>query len=175
MRRAAAAVVVVLLSAALPLPAAGAAEAATVRRIGVVNLSRVFDGYRRTQAQEEKLKELAEDAQAERESRVREIRNMRDELLLLNDESRVEQKARIEDKMKGLAEFDRSFQTRLQTEKAESLRSILEEIKAVVSEYARERGYDLILTDQTVLFGAEGADVTADIVELLNRRYTAKR
>jgi len=158
-----------------PKPIASAEEETNIKKIGVVNLRRVFEGYGRTQTSEEKLEKLTVTQEAKREEIVSEIRSLRDEFILLNEESRLKQRGVIEEKMKGLASFDEKAKVTLRSEQAESVKSILKEIEATVETFAKKQSYDLVITDQTILYGSEAIDVTDEILALLNQSYKKGR
>ncbi len=152
-----------------PQPIALAQEETNIKKIGVVNLRRVFEGYNRTQTSEEKLEKLTATQDAEREKIVSEIRSLRDEFILLNEENRLKQRGVLEEKMKGLASFDEKAKVDLRSKQAESVKAILKEIEGTVETFAKKQGYDLVLTDQTVLYGSETIDLTDEILALLNQ------
>ena len=77
-------------------PAVFAEELSPGGRIGIVSVDRVFKEYKTTQAKEADLQEFTKAKQAEREKKVAEIRGLRDELALLNDENREKQKLTID-------------------------------------------------------------------------------
>ncbi len=146
-----------------------------VHKIGIVRLGKVFEDYERTKSSTAQLEALSNSKQAQREKQVAEIRGMRDELALLNDESRVERQKAIEEKLKDLAQFDQEVKNNLVKKRETSLKEILDEIEQTVSQYSKERGFDLILSDRAVLYSIDAIDVTGDIVTVLNTRYAAKK
>jgi outer membrane protein len=141
-----------------------------VKRIAWVDLDRIFKEYKGTQQFEQKLDELSKSKQKERERRVSEIRNLRDELILLDSENRAAQQKRLDEKFRELMEFDQKVREELRNEREEALRAILKEIESSVKEFAKARGFDLILTDRAILYGAEGLDVTDEILEIINQK-----
>lgn len=167
-----------VLGAGLLCPADHAESAETetpaVHKIGVVNLNRVFKEYEATKLQESKLEKISTEKQAEREKIVTEIRNMRDELALLNDANRDKQREAIDEKLKTLAQFDEQARDLLRGQREEAIQGLLKEIEGIVNAYAKQKGFDLILTDRAVLYFAPGIDVTQDILILLNQQYSKK-
>ena len=59
----------------------------------------------------------------------------------------------------------------LRKDRDEKLKEILQDIEKVVQSYAQKNGYDFVLNDRVLLYGAASADITQDIVELLNSGY----
>lgn len=99
---------------------------------------------------------------------------MRDELALLNDAAREERRKAIDERMRDLAAFDQSARDSLRDKRDASLEKILDEIERVVKAYAKEKGFELILSDRAVLFAVDPMDVTDDIIKILNQEYAKK-
>ena len=147
---------------------------ATIQKIGLVNLGKVFKEYEGTKTSESELEKLSTAKQQEREKKVSEIRDMRDELALLNDNSRKEKRQSIEERLKGLAGFDQEARESLRGKRDEVLDKILSEIGKVVTAYAKEKGYELILNDRAVLYGVDAMDITDEVIAILNQNYAKK-
>ena len=141
------------------------------RRIAWVDLDRVFKEYKGTQKSEAKLEEFSKAKHSEREKKVSEIRSLRDELVLLNEESRAKQQQLLEGKLRDLSQFDQEARESLQNEREETLRVVLQEIETTVGAFARQKNFDLILSDRAVLYGTQTIDVTDEIVAFLNENY----
>ena len=152
-------------------PAAAAEPSPSGGKIGVVSVDRVFKEYKATQSKEAELQKLTEAKQAEREKKVTEIRGLRDELALLNEDSRQKQKLTIEQKLQGLAAFDQQTRASLSDQRDQAISGLLKEIEEVVTTMAKEKGYDLILSDRAALYRADAYDLTGDVVTVLNGRY----
>ena len=167
-----------LLSSVLLLPAGASVQAAEAEagahKIGLVNLNRVFKEYEGTKSQEAKLEKISAEKQAERERIVSEIRNMRDELALLNDANREKQRQAIEEKLKGLAQFDQQARDLLREQREEAIQALLKEIEGIVNDVAKQKGLDLVLTDRAALYFTPGIDITQEILAILNQKYSKK-
>lgn len=139
-------------------------------KISVVSVDRVFKEYKATQAKEAELQKLSESKQAGREKKVAEIRGLRDELALLNDENREKQKVMIEQKLQALAAFDQEAKAAISDQRDDAISGLLKEIEEVVNSIAKERGIDLILSDRAVLYRADTIDLTQEVIAILNGR-----
>ena len=47
---------------------------------------------------------------------------------------------------------------------------ILKELEAVVTKFAQEKGYDIILPNQAVLFAVDSVDITDEVTKALNAK-----
>lgn len=162
-----------LLFLTLPL-AAGAAEPPSIQKIALVNLGKVFKEYEATKVSESELEKAASTKQQEREKKVGEIRDMRDEMALLNEETREQRRQTMEERLRDLAGFDESAKESLRDKRDEVLQKILDEIERVVTAYAKQNGFDLILSDRAVLYGVDAMDITDEIIKILNQQYGKK-
>jgi len=157
---------VFLVSPVCPAEAADPAGGKT----GIVSVDRVFKEYKATQAKEAEFQKLARSKQAEREKMVTEIRNLRDELGLLNEDNRAKQKQTIEQKLQALAAFDQQIRESLRDQREEAIGALLKEIEEVVTSMAKEKGYDLILSDRAVLYRVDALDLTDQVISILNQK-----
>lgn len=142
-----------------------------VSKIATVNLDKVFAEYERTKKSDAQLEQLSGSKQQEREKMVSEIKNLREELVLLNEESRAQRQQTIEEKLRTLASFDRSAKEGLRRQRDDAVKGILEEIESAVSGYAKEHGLELVLSDRAVLYGIDAIDITDEILKILNDHY----
>jgi outer membrane protein len=150
-------------------------DVAPLHKVGVVNLTRVFEECKKTKDSDLKMSQASHDKEAERERLVTEIKSLREEMVLLNEEARAERQESIEEKLRHLASFDRQTKESLRRQRDETVQMILNEIESTVDFYAKEHGFDLILVDRAVLYGTKTLDVTEDILTLLNQRYAQQR
>ncbi len=150
-----------------------AAEAQPLK-IAVVDLTRVFKEYKKTQKMETALENLSKAKQSERDKKVSEIKDMKDELALLNDAARDQKRQAFEDQLKGLSEFDQQTKEGLRDQRETSIGTLLKEIEAVVSLYAKDKGFDLVLSDRAILYRSDAVDVSGDVIAVLNQQDSGK-
>ena len=140
----------------------------------MVNLDKILHEYKRTLVSDKKLEELYGEKQTERERLVSEIKNLREELVLLNEESRRERQQQVEGKIKALADFDRDSRETLQKARDQAIKEILDEVEEVVASFSKEKGFDLVISSRAVLYGVESMDLTDPVLTILNNRYAKK-
>ena len=140
-------------------------------KIGFVDLSRAFDEYQKTKDFDRNLEKTGDIKQQQREKLVKEIRNMRDEIELMNEKARQKKEDDIEAKIKSLQEFDQDAKMELTKERDDMVREILKEINTVIEEYGKTHVYSIILNDRVLLYGQKTNDLTDEIINLLNESY----
>ena len=178
---------------------AGAANAQEPVKIATIDLLKAFDSYWKTKLSNDQLKERGADIDKVRIGMIDDLNLLRDEYNKLNastqDQANSEEK-RASDRKKAqekLTEFKRleqqviDFNKNAQKTLADQTRRLrkgrLEEIQEVISAKAKELGYDWVIDSSqdvmlprtpSVLYTNGKNDITAVIIELLNKDATGK-
>jgi len=138
-------------------------------KIGYVDLARVFDEYKKTKDSEKALEDKAKGKEAERKKLIDEIKRLKDEQALLSEKAKAEKETSIDNVMKNLQDFDRNSRDELMKQRSDMLNGLLKDIEKVVTDYAKENGYDLIMNLRMLLYGSEQYDLTNEILKRLNK------
>ena len=145
------------------------AYAANGGKIGYVDLSRLFDEYHKTKEYDTVLEAKHAELEKIGKEKVEKIKESEGKLALLKEEQKKALSEEI-DMMKGEAqEFVRQEQSNLTKERNEKIREILLEIENVVSNFAAQQGYDVILNDRVLIYGDPAKDLTENILTILNK------
>lgn len=139
-------------------------------KIGYVDLAKISDDYAKTKEYEKSFEAQVKGKDAERQKFVDEIRKMKDEQALLSDKAKAEKQGAIDDKIKNLQEFDRRVRDELIKQRNTMLGDIQKDIDSIISSYAKEAGYDIVLMKQTVLYAGNELDLTPEITKRLNTK-----
>ena len=137
-------------------------------KIAYVDLAKVFEDYQKTKDAEKALEIKGKAKEADRKKMVDELKKLKDEQALLSEKAKLEKQKDIDAKIKTLQDFDMKTRDDLVKERNDQLAIILKEIEAVVTNIAKDKGYDLILNSRTLLFGAPECDLTSDVLKALN-------
>lgn len=138
-------------------------------KIGYVDLAKVFDEYKKTKESEKSLEEKGKAKEAERKKLVDELKKLKDEQALLSEKGKAEKQKIVDDKIKILQDFDRLVRDELMKERNDRLAAIMKDIEGVVTAYAKESGYDLIVNSRALLYGSEQYDLTKEVLSRLNK------
>lgn len=144
------------------------------KEFGSVDLSRLFDGYSKTQDYDGAFAEKQKAFEKEKDSRIAELKQLQDSLSLLNEKEKENQKSKIDQKTQILQDFDRQKQADLRKERDEKIKEILKDIEKAIREYAQKEGYTFIFNDRVLLYSAKEADLTDKILEILNKKSTGR-
>jgi outer membrane protein len=138
-------------------------------KIGYVDLAKVFEEYKRTKESEKILTDRRKIKEDDRKKMVDELRKLKDEQALLSDKAKAEKQTVLDNKIKVLQDFDIKTRDELLKDRNDLLGGILKDIEKVVADYAKEKGYDLILNSRVLLYGSDQYDVTTEILGKLNK------
>jgi outer membrane protein len=161
-------------SLALGLMATGfSAEAAAETKIAVINVPRIMQEIPQGKAVEAKLKSefssrISEMQRLETEGQTLAAKLKKDEAFMAADERTKLQRR--------LAELQADFNLKGQALQEDQRRRFNEEQKKVLNKVqdaidgiAKAQGYDLILNGQSVVFGAEKLDISAEVIQQVSK------
>lgn len=144
------------------------------KKIGFLDLSKIFDSYGRTREYDSVLEAEHQVYTKERDGRIEKLKEAQGKLALLKEEERKKVQKNIEKMTQDLRNFDQVQRTDLTKQRDEKLREILLEIEKVVSDFGKKAKYDLILNDRVLIYGRKALDVTDEILKILNKSYNKK-
>jgi outer membrane protein len=143
-------------------------------RIGFVDLSRVFNEYKKTKEYDAVLEKENTAFQDERNKMIDKIRDAQSKLALLKEDEKKKLQDDIDKQKAALLDFSRSKSTDLTKKRDEKIREILLEIEKVVGDYSKKEGYTLVLNDRVLIYGDQQMNITDTVVKALNDNYKSK-
>lgn len=155
--------------------AVSAQEPGAVKKIAIMDLSKVFDSFQKTKEYDTVLEGKTKEYETERNAKIDKIKELQNKLALLKDDEKEKVNKELETMKADLIAFDQAKRTDLTKQRDEKIREILLEIEKVVSDYAKQEKYDLILNDRVLIYGDQGLDISTKILELLNAEYNKKK
>ncbi|MCK5215337.1 MAG: OmpH family outer membrane protein [Candidatus Omnitrophica bacterium] len=145
-----------------------------VKKIGYLDLSKVFDSYEKTKEFDSSLEGVYKEYDKERTTKIEQLKEAQGKMALLSDDEKEKVGKEVEQLKTDLVEYDRQKQTDLRKQRDEKIRELLLEIEKIVSDVAKKEKYDLILNDRVLIFGSDALDVTDKIIQILNEGYNKK-
>lgn len=145
-------------------------------KIGFIDSTEVLYGTQEGQQGLERLNGLMEKRAQEIETRNAELQRLREEFvnqqLTLSVDARNERRRGIEEQERGLARFQEDVQAELNREQTELLERIGEKVEKILSEYADQNGYAVIMMrDATQAYVDPSLDVTEAIIGIYNQQH----
>jgi Skp family chaperone for outer membrane proteins len=144
-------------------------------KIAYVDVAKVFDEYLRTKDNDRVLQEAGKKKEAERDTLVKEIRQFKDEMALLNSDAKVKKQEALEGKMKELQAFDQDARKSLGEQRNAVVREIFKDIDDAVQRYGERKGLDMIFNERALLYHSPKFDATKDLIDELNGAYAKKK
>lgn len=141
------------------------------KKVGYVDLSRVFDEYTKTKEYDVVLEKKHSEYETLRNKKLDKVREEQGKLALLKEEEKVKLQETIDKDKADLLEFDRQQQTELKKQRDEKIREILLEIEKIVHDYAEKEKYGVILNDRVLIYGEKNMDLTDKVLKMLNDSY----
>ena len=138
------------------------------KKVGYVDLSRIFDEYGKTKEYDTVLEKKHTEYEDARNKKLDKIREAQGKLALLKEEEKAKLQESIDKDKADLLEFDRQQQTDLKKQRDENIREILLEIEKIVHDFAEKEKYALILNDRVLIYGDKAMDLTEKVLKLLN-------
>jgi Skp family chaperone for outer membrane proteins len=137
--------------------------------MGFIDLAKVFDESPKTKEADKMLEEKGLAKEAERKKLTEEIRKLKDEQLLLSDKAKAEKQPAIDERIKALQDFDRKAREELIRLRNDNVAAILKDIEKIVTDYAKQEKYDIILNSRMLLYANEQLDLTPEILKRMNK------
>jgi len=90
----------------------------------------------------------------------------------LTEESYNADQAKLQKMQNDAQNYLGNMQQSIQNELNQSQDQLMDSINIFMSEYAKQKGYDMVLRKSATLYIDPKYDVTKDVIEVLNKRYT---
>ncbi len=150
---------------------AASARQAFAEQYAFVDVAKIFDEYQKTKDNDESLKAVGKTKEDERETIVKAVRALKDELVLLTDDAKAKKQDELDGKIRELQDFDQAAKRELGEKRNKLVREIFQDIDTVVQKYGERKGYDMIFNERALLYHSAKMDVTQDVLTELNKGY----
>jgi len=161
-----------LLSGILACCIAATPAFAADLKLGYIDMQRALNA---SEAGKEAKEQLAARVKKYQEgiNTKEDIKKLKDDLekqgMLLSESARAAKEKDYQQRLKEFQRFTKDAQDELQGKDEEFTRKILEGMEKIIQEYGRKNGYTFIFVkNEGMLFMDEKADVTEDVLKLLN-------
>jgi outer membrane protein len=151
----------------------GVSLAKSSLKVAVVDIQRVFSDFSETKEATKRLNLEVEAKRKELEERGKRIEEMEEELrasILLSEEERARRKKEIEEEKRKLNELIRIAQEGFLEKEQGLAREIVEKIREVIEELAKDKGIDLVVDKFNVLYNTSKLDLTDEVLKRLMKK-----
>lgn len=144
-----------------------------------INQDSLLKNYNYAKDLSAKLESHGKSAQADLQSKgqafQREVAEYQRNANTMSADARAQTEQRLQRKNQELQAYQQNAGAQVQNEQSTEMAKLYDKIADYVKQYAKQKGYKLVLTYQkgnaTVLYGDSTIDVTADVVKGLNDAY----
>lgn len=162
-----------LLAGILTCCVAAAPAFAADLKLGYIDMQRALNASDAGKEAKEQLAARVKKYQEEINTKQEDIKKLKDELekqgMLLSESTRAAKEKDYQQRLKEFQRFTKDAQDELQAKDEEFTRKILEGMERVIQEFGSKNGYTFIFVrNEGMLFADEKADVTEEVLKLLN-------
>jgi len=96
----------------------------------------------------------------------------------LSEKQKAAQELSLNEQKNVLMKYSEELELKAQKEEEQLTRTALNQINSYIEQYAKTKGYDLIVgttTNGSLLYGAEKLDITEEILKELNKSYYSEK
>jgi outer membrane protein len=151
--------------------ASGAASAQGNLKIGVVNVARLVEQSPQFAAAQKKLEDEFGPRQRDLQAMEQKLRGQSETFTrdapVMGEAERLNLERQIRDGQRELQRAQNELVEDFNLRRNEELGTLQRDVLLKAQEYAREEKYDLLLADQSVIFGSTAVDVTAAVLAIL--------
>ena len=140
-----------------------------------IDAAKLFDGYEKTKEHDRILQDLGKKKEEQRDALVYDIRQLKDELALMNGDMKNKKQELLEQKVQSLQDFDRNAKKDLGEERGKVVREIFSDIDSAIKRFGEKGGYDMIFNEKAMLFHNDKLNATDQILAELNKNYKPKK
>lgn len=143
-------------------------SSAIAKGIAVVDMEKVFEGYKKTKVEREALDKDQKEKEEVGRSMMEEINKLRDDIVLLSDEAKAEKEEVIREKIRKLQEYGQKSKAELLRKRDMVWQKLVDEIKAVIQKEAKDKKYSMVVTKNVLLYNEDAIEITDVILEKIN-------
>lgn len=150
------------------------AGVAAAQKIAVVDMKAIADRSQRIKADLDKSQGQVRELQDKLQSKLSEIQRAHDELnrqrtaMTESDVSAREEK--IEAMRSDYNDTQEALNKKINQIQKQVLRPQAEKIQQIIAEVARDKGYDLVMDAEAVIYHSDAVDITPQVVQIFDRQ-----
>ncbi|MDO9183068.1 MAG: OmpH family outer membrane protein [Bacteriovorax sp.] len=145
--------------------------------VGKVDVQKVLITVTQGQTVRDQLKKAFDEKQKLLKDEEDKIRKLQDDYQkkasVLNDKEKAKKEREIQEKIVGIQQKTAAFQKEIQDMEQKLKTPILEKVKAIVDEVAKNSDVDLVYESATapILYAKEEKDLTDDVIKSFNKKF----
>ncbi len=143
-------------------------------KIGYVDVLKIFSDYKKTKKYDKELEKKGEAAKKKLEAKLEIVNGLKSKLSVVKEDEKDKEEANLVKEAKEYDQLLRKADFDIRKERDEKMREILEDIDKIIKDYSEKNGFDLVVDERAVLYGAKGMDITDEILKIANKKFRKK-
>ena len=95
--------------------------------------------------------------------------------MLYTAETKAKKQQELQKKMIAFQTTGQKMQMEIDQKQAKFLAAILQKMKSIIGDFAKKKGFDLILIKESVLYSESASDVTNELMRAYNTKFKAAK
>jgi outer membrane protein len=146
-------------------------------KIGIINGQRLIEGTKRGRALAEKMEAIGKDKQAKLNAMQDEIKKLEKDLMspALNEDTKEKKSLELQNKTTAAKRFIEDSQREMQIKTEQEMNTLKTEIQPIIQQVGKEKGLTIILEITAVAYFDPAADITDDIIRIMDSKATGAK
>lgn len=146
-------------------------EAGTVNKMGFADFLTIYHSYSQTKIEDERLKEKGLELQGKIDADRNKIAELEKNLNsgILSGKEKENLSKEIEELKTKITKDIQEFNLKIDNERRQTIDKLIEELRAKLSDYGKEKSYTMIFDKNELIFSDTSLDLTQEIVEYINK------
>jgi len=149
-------------------------KAFAIEKFAYVDLGKSFSEYKKTVDYDKIMSDKEASFKSELTKKSDELKALQEKISLLSDKDKEAKGADFKNKVSAFKEYEDGRMQDLRKEHDEKMKEIFKDIEDTVKKYSEAQGYTFVFDDRILVYKASGYDITAKIIEDLNKNYKGK-
>jgi Skp family chaperone for outer membrane proteins len=137
-------------------------------KVGFVDFEKVFNSYKKTRDENQKLQRYKEEKEKALQSFIEEVNSLKAESEILSAEAKLTSEKNIKDKLRELRDYKEDINQDLLERRNVMFQKITDEIRQVIEAKGKQDHFTLIMDDKALFYKESALDLTQSVIELLN-------
>ncbi|HTC19623.1 MAG TPA: OmpH family outer membrane protein [bacterium] len=138
-------------------------------RFATVDMQKLFNSFPGTEKAKQKLSDLEEKKKEDLADSKQELIDLQKELggdsSLFTEKQKLKKEKEYNDKLAAYNQATEEVQKELMAEESEMTQNIVDQIKAIVADVAKDKGVDLVLDSDKTVYAKDPVDLTSDVLD----------
>ena len=148
-------------------------------KLAVVDMQKLFNSYPGTQKAKDKLKDMEKKKLQDLKETAQDLSDLEKELTdsssVLSQKQRLRKQKEYQEKKAAFDQEQAEAQKDLMTKENDMTQTLVDQLKDIVAGIAKDKGFDLVLDKDKVVYSKDAVDLTDDILKNFKDKDTSAK